>query len=864
MDPHEPVELAFVSHGHADHFAAHQKTICSVGTGKILAARYGVAPETIEAREFFKPWKFKGHRLCLYPAGHIAGSAMLRVECERESLLYTGDFKTRPSLTVERPVFPTADQLVMETTFGKPQFVFPPQDEVIGQIVNFTRETLADGETPVIFAYSLGKAQEAIAILDRAGLPMVQTRPVLQMTETVRSLGLGDLSEPVLADQEVPEGVALIAPPNAVRSQMIRRLKKKRTAMLSGWALTPGSKFRYQVDEVFALSDHADFPGLLEAVERVQPRVVHTLHGSTREFAARLREQGVEAWSIYGDDQLELLGQEESAVTYRPRKLERPPCELQELTDVLTSLMENASRLKKVALTAEFFRSLEGENLPLIIGWLTGDPVKGLGSALIKQALLDATGLPPATYKTISSQQNDAARTGRLLLEAADLAPMPQDFREVKELFEDLKKADAGLSRAQRLAEMFRECHPQEGETLIRLLSGGLRIGAKEGIFEEAVAEAFGQEASQVRQAVMLSGSLVATAPLARSGELENIQLSPGSPVKAMLASPTETAADLYAWAVKAGAEEGEVNLWLEEKFDGIRAQLHVEGGQASLFSRDLKPLEEFPELIDAAQRLPDCILDGEIIAYAEGKKLTFFDLQKRLGRKQAQGDLFLGASVPVQLIAFDCLYTARETDLIHRPLRERRVALEGLGLFGAFQTLEVRTAENVETIEEHFKTAMAAGQEGLIAKDPSSLYRPGRRGQAWKKLKGVMPTLDCVVIAAQQGHGKRAGVLSDYTFAVRDLRDGTLKTLGKAYSGLTDLEIEDLTEHFQRTTIQKRGARVVEVEPQIVLEIAFDKIRPSKRHDSGLALRFPRIKAIRKDKSLEEIDTLQTAEQLL
>ena len=151
-----------------------------------------------------------------------------------------------------------------------------------------------------------------------------------------------------------------------------------------------------------------------------------------------------------------------------------------------------------------------------------------------------------------------------------------------------------------------------------------------------------------------------------------------------------------------------------------------------------------------------------------------------------------------------------------------------------------------------------------IIAKNCSSSYQPGRRGQSWKKLKGVMPTLDCVVIAAQQGHGKRSGVLSDYTFAVRDKESGELRTLGKAYSGLTDDEIEDLTDHFQKTTIERISRRVVKVEPTIVLEIAFDKIRPSKRHDSGLALRFPRIKAVRRDKNLDEIDTLQTAQKLV
>ncbi len=171
--------------------------------------------------------------------------------------------------------------------------------------------------------------------------------------------------------------------------------------------------------------------------------------------------------------------------------------------------------------------------------------------------------------------------------------------------------------------------------------------------------------------------------------------------------------------------------------------------------------------------------------------------------------------------------------------------------------------ADQTGEIDGIFKQSLQQGHEGLIAKDPASAYSPGKRGKSWIKLKGVMPTLDCVVVIAEQGHGKRSDVLSDYTFAVRDDQTGKLRVLGKAYSGLTDDEIEDLTEHFTKHTLRKER-RKHHVEPDIVLEIAFDAIRRSPRHDSGLALRFPRIKAIRRDKTIEDIDTLQSALSLL
>ena len=858
LDPHRPRPFAFVSHGHADHFARHQRVLCSPGTGHILVKRYGVKASTIEALEWGEEKIINDHRITLHPAGHITGSAMIRIEGPDQSLLYTGDFKTRSSRTAETPEFPKSDILIMETTFGQPQFVFPPAGEIEENISRFARETLDDGETPVFFAYSLGKAQEALAILNAAGIETVVHKTVFEMTQACRDVGV-DLPEPVLLEKTIPPGVAVIAPPNAVRSRAIRSHKKRRTAMLSGWALTPGSQYRYQVDRVFPLSDHADYPGLLESVSKVSPSLVYTLHGSTREFARDLRAQGIEAWSIYGDDQLELLESAAPEATLK-NDLSRPPCDLRDLSQLLESLTTTASRLKKIELLSAFLTERTAEELPLVTRWLSGTGITHLGTAMIRQALLEITGFPLAKYKTVSASQNDSARTTRLLLEETALEPAPHSFQEVANHFEQLRSADGSLAKTQLLAAWLRQCHPSEGETIVRLLTGGLRAGAKEGLYEEAVAQAFEFSQSDIRYGAMLTGDLGEVAIAAKNKTLDTIQLRPGTAIKPMLASPTETAEDIIKWH----DDEG-LPLWLEPKYDGIRSQLHVTPERVRLFSRDLRPLDdEFPEILEAARKLPPCILDGELIAYAEGKRLTFFDLQKRLGRKKVQGDLFLGAAIPVKFIAFDCLHFKEA--LIDKPLSERRLALESLDLSTPFAPVPLARPDgtDLESLEKEFKQAMSDDNEGLIAKNPSSLYQPGRRGQSWKKLKGVMPTLDCVVIAAQQGHGKRTGVLSDYTFAVRDTTSGELRTLGKAYSGLTDDEIEDLTDHFQKTTIEKISRRVVKVEPTIVLEIAFDKIRPSKRHDSGLALRFPRIKAIRRDKGPDEIDTLQTALKLV
>ncbi len=256
-------------------------------------------------------------------------------------------------------------------------------------------------------------------------------------------------------------------------------------------------------------------------------------------------------------------------------------------------------------------------------------------------------------------------------------------------------------------------------------------------------------------------------------------------------------------------------------------------------------------------------ILDGEIVAFEQGRRLTFFDLQRRLGRKKDGADLFTGAAVdvPVAFIIFDLLWLNGHS-LLKTPLRERREALNGLQLPRQFQRTEVFPAHSPSEIEQIFQQSRRRLNEGLMIKDPESFYLPGRRGMFWFKLKKELATLDVVVVAAELGHGKRNHVLSDYTFAVRDELTGELLPIGKAYSGLTDTEIAELTKHFIQNTIADHG-RYREVKPDVVLEVAFDSIQPSARHSSGLALRFPRIKAIRRDKNVDSIDTLAYAREL-
>jgi DNA ligase-1 len=867
LDPHRARGHAFVSHAHADHFARHERILCSEATGIILRARFGVAASRLVPVPFDEPLEIGGHQLRLLPAGHIRGSAMLHVtDPSGATLLYTGDFKVRPGLTAEAPVFREAGTLVMETTYGKPEYVFPSTAELTGAILNFVQGTLEDGEVPILVGYSLGKAQEAVALLAAAGMPAVLHRTVAEMTTACREAG-ADLPEPVIFDGEAPEGHVLVVPPNAVRSRAVRALKKRRLAMLSGWALTPGARYRYRTDEAFALSDHADYPGLLECVRKVQPRRILTIHGFTREFARDLREQGFDAWSVHGDDQIEMNLGTRNRPAPRIGKT-RPACEMQVFSDLREEVARCAGRLGKIERIARFLRSNSGATLPLTVAWLSGRALPdgrqrtlSTGPAVIRQALLQATGRPKADYRAVSATQNDSARTARILLEEADVEPLPLSCAQMHDFFIRLSEARGSLEKTALLATLLRDLHPKEGETVISILTGDLRIGLKEGLLEDAVAAAFHRPPAAVRDAHMLLANIGTTAELARDDRLGEARLVPFAPLKCMLASPEATAESIVE---RRGGDEGPALLWVEEKYDGVRAQLHKRGEEGTLFSRDLRPLDaEFPELLAAAVEWPfDAIVDGEIIAHAEGRRLSFVDLQKRLGRTKGQGDLFLGEAVPVRFLLFDLLWHDGE-DLLRQPLEERRRRLDSLRFPSPFEAVTVSRAGDAGALNRLFKEALARDNEGLIVKDPAAPYRPGRRGKSWLKLKGVMPTLDCVVVAAQQGHGKRAEWLSDYTFAVRDPEDGQLRTIGKAYSGLSDDEIEELTETFKKLTVSK-SRRTHRVDPQVVLEIAFDSIRPSKRHDSGLALRFPRIKTIRRDKTPEEIDTLSYAWSLV
>jgi Cft2 family RNA processing exonuclease len=281
---------AVVSHAHSDHVGRHQRWVATPGTAALCARRWGA--RELEVRGFHEPWSEGDAIVTLLPAGHILGSAMVLVERDGLRVLYTGDFRLAPAATAERCQPVRADVLVMECTFGEPRFRFPDRETVLDELCEFIASTLARGATPVLLAYSLGKAQEVARLLGERGVPAMLHPSAWQMLEVYREQGVTfPLAEPYA--RQPPRG-ALIVPPHLAKSAAVRRLTRRRTAFVSGWAMDPRRATWARADVAFPLSDHADFDELVEMVARVAPRKVYTLHGP-ESFSDRLRAMGHDA-----------------------------------------------------------------------------------------------------------------------------------------------------------------------------------------------------------------------------------------------------------------------------------------------------------------------------------------------------------------------------------------------------------------------------------------------------------------------------------------------------------------------------------------------------------------------------------------
>ena len=529
---------------------------------------------------------------------------------------------------------------------------------------------------------------------------------------------------------------------------------------------------------------------------------------------------------------------------------------------------------EKTAVLADYLSRLTPAELPLAAVFLTGRPfaeadqrAAGLGWSAIATTVTDLAAVPRAALGEAYDRSSDLGLAVADVLSRAGHAPDPANapsLYEVAAAYSGIEAASGPAAKGAILRDLLSRSDPLTAKYIVKVLSGELRIGLREGLVEAAIAKAFDRPLDAVKWAGMLTGDIGRMAELARDDKLDEASLALFHPIKFMLASPAEDADEIVR---RLG-----VPVWVEDKYDGIRAQLHRDGDDVRLYSRDLHDISgQFPEVVEGAHGLGwNGILDGEILAYREGTVMPFQSLQARLGRKSPS--TAIREEVPVIYVAFDVLGlgsgNGRPVEaLLREPLEDRRRRLETLKLpladdGGAFAMSHLVSVTTSEGLEDAFRGARERRNEGLMVKDPRSIYSPGRRGLGWLKMKKALATIDCVVVGVEVGHGKRHGVLSDYTFAVRDTDADRLVTIGKAYSGLTDAEIAEMTAWFEAHTIQRFG-RYRQVEPSVVVEVAFDVIVRSTRHQSGYSLRFPRIAALRPDKPADEIDTIETVRAL-
>jgi DNA ligase-1 len=529
---------------------------------------------------------------------------------------------------------------------------------------------------------------------------------------------------------------------------------------------------------------------------------------------------------------------------------------LSDFTVTANTIAATTKKSEKERILAAYLVGLDDASLERAAVFFSGSPfprrdqrVAGVGGAAIGEAAADASG---RTVEEVWAPWPKYADPGDTIAESFPDDPSRDiTLVELGEFFDRIAATQGANAKKDVLAELFRKVSAQGARYVVKILTRELRIGLVEGLVESSIAKAFGRKLDAVRQANMFTGDIGATALLAKSDALTSAKMALFQPFAFMLAQPEEDPAKIVA---ELGAD-----AFADDKYDGIRAQIHTDGREVRIYSRTLDDVtHRFPEVEAAARAMGrSAILDGEIVAFSD-RILPFAIIQKRLGRRQVTAKLL--SEAPVVFFAFDLLYLDDEV-LFEVPLRERISRLRAALPPGPALTLGMTSGvKDAAHLDELFDAARARANEGLVVKDPDSIYTPGRRGKSWLKYKKALATLDCVVTYAQWGNGKRRHVLSDLTFAV--LKDGELVNIGKAYSGLTDVEIAEMTEHFKRTTLDLHGP-VHRVEPTVVLEIAFDRIQESKRHKSGYALRFPRIVRIRDDKTPGQISTIDEVRRI-
>ncbi len=580
------------------------------------------------------------------------------------------------------------------------------------------------------------------------------------------------------------------------------------------------------------------------------------------------------------------------------------------LVESCESIRSTTSKNKKVDLIVQYISGLDDDSLPIAVLFLSGKIFpKGsiynlnVGFRTILQSLLEISRLDQTDVMRLHLEHGDMgtiaeyAISNKKIVTLFNSVETLEEKPTLKEIYDQFKKiANLRGSRSNNdkkniLKGLLLRCSPLEAKYLVKIISNEMRIGSYEGLIEIAIAKAFEKNVESIREAMLMSGDIANVALLSKRDELNLVTIKPYVPMSFMLADVMFTAEEIVKYFDRP--------LLCEYKYDGIRVQMHKFGNVCKLYSRNLADISyAFPELTHSALDVrikkaktrpkkhdvhPDksdadnidrddinFILDGELIAFKDDRPLPFQELQKRLRRKSMTNTIL--SEIPICYVVYDImLYDQRQ--VIKDTLKSRKRLLTNFQFKDSIISIaQSKAVSSVDEITNRFQKSRNEGHEGLVIKDPLSQYYPGKRGKYWIKLKEELDTIDAVVVIAEYGHGKRAGTLSDYTLAVKDYATsidnqlasengenvfGDLKIIGKAYSGLSNKEIDYMTRKLRSIIIRDEGSKII-VKPEIVLEVSFDTIQQSDRHNSGYALRFPRIKNIRYDKELKDIDELE------
>jgi DNA ligase 1 len=598
---------------------------------------------------------------------------------------------------------------------------------------------------------------------------------------------------------------------------------------------------------------------------------------------------------------------------------------MQRFAKTCEAIAATTKKLEKTAIVAEYLKSRSADEAAVSAVFLSGRPFPAweeatlqIGGRWLWRIVAEVAGKDEGELTAAYRQNGDLGAVAEAVLPERESQGL--GILEVESMFRQIAAARGPATKVALTRDLVSQATPLEAKYIVKIMTGDLRIGLKESLVEEAIAKAYGSTLGEVQRANMLLGDIGGTVRLATEGRLSEARMRLFHPLGFMLASPVESAEEGLSYFAEPAVEdkydgiraqahvaEGEVRI-----FSRTRDEI-------------TESFPELPPALAGLPQ--DAILDGEIVAWeypagsAEaqaiveetakppllatpatsgapdadeekadnlGRARPFSVLQRRLGRKKISGKML--REIPVAFLVFDVLYANGEL-MIDRPLRERAGILDALlaaprkvthhrgtesqrkaeqvkFAFGdeseaataAVIRAPVFRASSREDLEELFAAARERGNEGLMIKDLHSPYTPGKRGKSWLKMKRELATLDVVVTAVEYGHGKRIGVLSDYTFAVWD--GDRLVNIGKAYSGLTDVEIAEMTKWFVEHTVEDQGFRRV-VEPKIVMEVAFNNMMRSDRHESGYALRFPRIVRLRPDKLAADADTIERAKEI-